>query len=275
MVTAPPCYHRLMLRGSVWAGALILTASVAVAADSREALARARALYNQRQFDAALLAAEEARRSPERADSADLIAARSYLERYRASATAEDLISARERLRRIEPGWFTPSERLEFLIGLGETLYFEQASGAAAVIFESLLAGRYDMPTAARERVLDWWASALDRDALSRPGIERQGVYQKIRDRMTEEIAANPGSGAASYWASAAARGQGDLQAAWDAAQAGWLRAVFSSDRGASLRDDLERLVQRAIIPERARILAQPPEKLTAEWEQFKEKWSR
>ena len=76
------------------------------------------------------------------------------------------------------------------------------------------------------------------------------------------------------YWLSAAARGQGDLQAAWDAAQAGWVRASLSPTRGPALRNDLDRLMHRAIVPERSRILAQPPETLIAEWEQFKEKWS-
>ena len=94
----------------------------------------------------------------------------------------------------------------------------------------------------ARERVLDWWASAIDREAKPRPDIERQGVYQRIRTRMDEELATHPGSGAAAYWIAAAARAQGDLQAAWDAAQAGWVRARLGSDKGAALRSDLDRL---------------------------------
>jgi hypothetical protein len=254
---------------------IFLTVVPASAADSRDVLAKARAFYNQGQFDAALTAADEARRNPERADGADLIAARAYLERYRTTAVGDDLVSARERLGRINPSRFTAGERLEFVVGLGETLYFDDASGAAAVIFESVLAGPSELPARARERVLDWWASALDHDARSRPDIERQGVYQRIRDRMAKELAANPGNVAAAYWAAAAARGQGDLQAAWDAVQAAWVKASMAGDREAALRDDLDRLVARALVPERARMLAQPPEQLTAEWEQFKEKWVR
>jgi hypothetical protein len=92
---------------------------------------------------------------------------------------------------------------------------------------------------------------------------------------MTQELASNPASSTAAYWVAAAARGQGNLQAAWDAVQAGWVRAPLAPDRGAALRGDLDRLVQRVIVPERARILAQPPETLLAEWERFKEKWNK
>ena len=41
------------------------------------------------------------------------------------------------------------------------------------------------------------------------------------------------------------------------------------------LRDDLDQLVLRAIIPERARILAQSPDSLRLEWERFKERWQK
>jgi hypothetical protein len=92
---------------------------------------------------------------------------------------------------------------------------------------------------------------------------------------MANELAENPASSAAAYWAAAAARGQGDLQGAWDAAQAAWVRAPLTADHGASLRGDLDRLVERAIVPERARLLAQPADLLRQEWERFKERWSR
>jgi hypothetical protein len=254
-------------------GALLFAAS-ATAGEQRDPLFRARLLYNQRQFRAALEAAEEAGRNPAHADGADLIAARAYLERYRETGAPDDLTNARERLRRIHPHRFTPRERSEFIVGLGETLFFDDASGAAADVFESVLASE-ELADLGRERVLDWWASALDRDARPRPDLERQVVYQKIRDRMTQELGGNPASSTAAYWVAAAARGQGDLQAAWDAVQAGWVRAPLAPDHGAALRGDLDRLVQRVIVPERARILAQPPETLLAEWERFKEKWNK
>ena len=73
----------------------------------------------------------------------------------------------------------------------------------------------------ARERALDWWATAIDRDARPRSELERQPMYARIHERMQEELGSSPSSAVAAYWLSASARGQGDLQAAWDAAQAG------------------------------------------------------
>jgi hypothetical protein len=245
------------------------------AAPPDDPLARARQLYNQRQFAQAIQVAEQARLAPARADAADLITARAYLERFRDSAASDDLTNARERLRRLNPDRFGPRERTEYIIGLGETLYFDNAFGAAAIVFDSVLQSGDVNSGPAREQVLDWWATALDRDTRPRPEIDRQVVYQRMRTRLQDELAVNPTSGAAIYWLAAAARAQGDLQAAWDAAQAGWVRAPMVSDHGAALRADLDRLVERAIVPERARILAQPPESLRGEWERFKARWSR
>ncbi|SRR5216684_811108 len=262
-----------MCRLAAAVAVLLVLAAPAFSADSRDPLDRARILYNQRQFEDAVKAADEARRLPMQADRADLIAARAYLERFRESSLPDDLTHARERLRGITPDKFSAGERIELIVGLGETLYFEHASGAAAAVFESVLLSFGDLSGEARERVLDWWASALDQDARARAEIERQSVYQRVRERMVDELAANPASSTAPYWAAAAARGQGDLQAAWDAAQAGWVRSPLTREHGIPLRADLEQLVQKAIVPERARVLARPPETIRAEWEQFKEMW--
>jgi hypothetical protein len=263
-----------MYRVAFALSALVLWTHVAVAADSHDPLDRARTLYNQRQFEAAVSAADEARKLPQQADGADLIAARAYLERFRESLAGDDLIHARERLRAINPEKFSARERIEFIVGLGETLYFEGASGAAAAVFESVLVAGGELADEARERVLDWWASALDQDARPRPEIERQTVYQRVRDRMALELAMNPASGTAPYWTAAAARGQGDLQAAWDAAQAAWVRAPLTRDHGVTLRHDLEVLVEKAIVPERARVVGRPPESLMTEWDAFKAMWT-
>ncbi len=252
-----------------------LVAASAGAAD--DPLARARILYNQRQFEAAVIAADQARLTPARADSGDLVAARSFLERYRENAAAGDLVHARERLRRLDPQKLPPRERVEYIVGLGETLFFDGAFGAAAQVFESILipAPQGVLEQSARERVLDWWATALDREAKPRPELERQTTYQRVRARMDEELAARPSSTAAAYWLAAAAQAQGDLQSAWSAAQAGWVRAPLTADRGAALRADLDRLVLRAIVPDRARVLGQPADALRLQWEQFKERWTR
>jgi hypothetical protein len=92
---------------------------------------------------------------------------------------------------------------------------------------------------------------------------------------MEDELATRPGSGTASYWLSAAARSQGDAQAAWDAALAAWVRAPLMLDHGARLREDIDQLVLRAIVPDRAKATAQPPESLRQQWEQFKSRWDK
>jgi tetratricopeptide (TPR) repeat protein len=258
------------------AAALAVIVAAARPAFADDPLARARLLYNQKQFEAAVTAAEQARLMPARADAADLVAARAYLERYRSSLASDDLTNARDRLRRIDPQRFAPRERTEYVVGLGETLYFDGAYGAAAAVFDSVLQSRDSASTDARDRVLDWWATALDREAKPRPEMDRQTVYVRIRSRMEDELALRPASGTAAYWLAAAARAQGDQQTAWDAAQAGWVRsALAGGERGATLRADLDRLVLRGIVPDRARATAQSPDALRAQWEQFKERWRR
>lgn len=248
-------------------------AASASAAD--DPLAKARQLYNQRDYVAAVNAAEQARLIPTRADAADLIAARAYLERYRDSGAADDLTNARERLRRLNPERFIARERTEYIVGLGEALYFDGAFGAAATVFESVLQSPDLLVGGQREHVLDWWATSLDRDARPRPEMDRPPIYQRMRERLEAELALHPGSSAAAYWLAAAARSQGDLQAAWDLAQAGWVRAPLAPDRGAALRADLDRLVLRVLVPERAKVSAQPADQLRAQWERFKTQWMK
>ena len=61
---------------------------------------------------------------------------------------------------------------------------------------------------------------------------------------------------------------------AWDAAQAGWVRAPLTGDRGAALRADLDRLVVSAIVPDRASVRATARRiALRSQWEQFKDRW--
>jgi hypothetical protein len=260
-----------------------LVASVAVAVAARVApvraaddpLSRARVLYNQGQFEAAVNAAELARLLPGQADSADLVAARAYLERYRVSAMSDDMTNARERLRRLDPQRLAPRERLEYVVGLGEALYLDQSFGAASAVFDSVLQAGELLATSSRDRVLDWWADSLERDGRRRPEMDRRLVYQRIRGRMEEELAVHSGSSTAAYWLAAAARGQGDIQAAWDAAQAAWVRSPLTTDKGVALREDVDRLMLRAIIPDRAKVSAQSPESIRAQWEQFKERWKR
>jgi hypothetical protein len=53
------------------------------------------------------------------------------------------------------------------------------------------------------------------------------------------------------------------------------VRAPLTSDRGVTLRADIDRLVLRAIVPDRAKVTAQTPDSLRQQWEQFKERWAK
>jgi hypothetical protein len=253
----------------------VLLAAPAHAADDRDPLTRARQLYNEARFEAAIVAADQSRSTPQRAAVADLIAARAYLERFRATASPDDLESARERLRRIDPQRFSVRERSELIVGLGEALFFGGQYGAAAELFRGVITREGDLDVVDREKVLDWWASALDRQAGPRSELERQAVYQRIRDRMREELGQHPASGVAAYWIAAASRGAGDLTGAWASAEAAWVRAPLAPDHGAALRADLDRLMTHAIIPDRAKALAQPADVLLATWQEFKARWEK
>jgi hypothetical protein len=100
-----------------------------------------------------------------------------------------------------------------------------------------------------------------------------------VFDRMEQALADDPGSVAANYWLVASARAVGDLDRAWQAAMAAWVRSMLSPDRGGALRADLDRLVLTSIIPERAREVAtsgnerQAADTMVTAWEQFKTDW--
>jgi hypothetical protein len=259
----------------------VLMASAPVALRAADPIAEARRLYNLGQYDSAVKLATEGLAVPGRANEARVVLGRVHLERYRQSADPADLAAARDALRTVEPAKLEPRARVELLIGLAEALYLEERYGAAADLFESVFERSAELGPAAHERVLDWWATAMDRQAQRRPADDRPALYGRTLSRMREEIASSPGSTAAGYWLAAAARASGYLDAAWHAAMAGWVRAALADDRGAALRADLDRLVVQAIIPERAIKLAGAEDATTArtsmlsEWELFKATWSK
>lgn len=241
-------------------------------------LARARQLYNAGNQDAAIAAAKEAQADVKVADAARIVLARAYLERFRVGANREDLDAAREVLQTVRPERLAPRDRLDLALGFGEALYLDGAYGAAAEMFEPLLDAAQLGPTA-RERVIDWWASALDSQARGRPTAERTLYYRRIVERMDAELKTDTGLGVASYWLAAGALGMGDAARAWQAAVAGWVRTA-STDRGAATRADLDRLMSDAIIPDRVRRLSLPGREVAAaatelrdEWELVKQKW--
>ena len=259
---------------------LLLLCLVPIDAGAQDALRESRRLYNSADYDAAERAVRVALQQPAHANAAKVILGRVQLERFRQSANPEHLAEARAALRDVDPLLLDDRERLELTIGFGEALFLEDRFAAAAEMLLPVLDRASVLGGAAHERVLDWWATAIDRYAQARPAAERPAHYLRIADRMRDELATDPGLGAASYWQVAAARASGDLDRAWAAALAAGVRAGLARDRGAALRGDLERLMLQGIIPERAtRISPRDPAGtitgLTNEWEAFKASWSR
>jgi hypothetical protein len=248
------------------------------AARKPDPLVAARQFYNLAQYDLAISAAHEAASRPASLSSARLIMGRSRLERFRHSSVTKDLDDARADLRGVDPQVLDPRERIELQVGLGELLYFEDRFGAAAELLAPIVEQAPTLAPDARARAVDWWATALDRQAQSLPAAERPPVYARLMERMEEELRRDPGSAPAGYWIAAAARASGDLDRAWSAAMAGWIRGTLARDRGMALRADLEKLVTEGIIPDRAskaplRERRQVQTTLTAEWDAFKKVW--
>jgi hypothetical protein len=260
--------------------ATIVLALLLAAPPDRGDLARARQAYNSGEYDAAIAAALEARKAPALSSAASLVLARAHLERYRTSADSSDLASARGALAEIRAIDLDARGRLELVIGLGQSLYLDDQFGPAAQLFDSALASGALLERVARERLIDWWATAMDRLAQVRDWSDRDAIYRRVTGRMESALGDDPVSSSASYWLVAGARGAGDLDRAWDAAIAAWVRSSYGADRGDALRSDLDRLVVQALIPERARELAGTGDaapvatRLRDEWEDLKQKWA-
>src|SRR5437763_7494200 len=117
----------------------ILLASCSAYAAEPPALARARALYNAADYDGAIAAAATARTQATASDAAALVEARAHLERYRRTADATDLSAARDALNAIRPVVLSPRDQIDFLIGLGQSLYLTDLFGPAADLFDTAL----------------------------------------------------------------------------------------------------------------------------------------
>lgn len=247
-----------------------------------EPLAQARTLYNAEDYDAAIAAARAVIDDhPDQRTGALLLLGRSFLERHRITADPEDLAEARRALRDVDPGVLGDRGRVDLVVGLGQALYLDGAYRAAAALFAAALEQTAWLSPVGREKVADWWSTAMDRYAQTREPDERDDVYVALQERMEVHLGRFPDSSAAPYWMTAAALARGELDLAWQLALAAWVRAPFTPDRGAALRADVDRLVVRALVPERVKRLAVQPvgpdaaNSLLAEWELAKEKWTR
>jgi hypothetical protein len=265
-------------RGAALFTVLVILFCGVPAAAQRAELAKARAAYNRQEFDQAIQAALTAQKVGVTADAATVVLSRAYLERYRQRANPADLAAARAQLGTVRVANLDSRDHVDFMMALGEALFFEDDFGAAAAMFESGIDIALAQGAATGEAMLDWWGSAIERQAESLEREERAAVFVRMRDRMTRELARNPGSAAAAYWSVVAARGAGDALGAWDAAIAAWVRARLAASRSAQLRADLDKLVLDGIIPDRVRALpqdkrGQTESDLRTEWAILKERW--
>lgn len=270
--------QRVSGRVALWA---LLAALLAAPAAAQSPIDGARQLYNQGRLDAAIKLAARLRNDPAQMAVANLILGRAYLERFRQSADRADLVAARQALGAVKPAGLGEREQVEYLVGLGESLYLEESYGAAAQIFLSAFEHGQRLGPRGFDRLFDWWATSLDRLAQSGMTEDRDALYTEIVARAQDALASLPGATAPAYWIVVATRSLGEPMQAWDAAVAGWVRAPLADDHGAALRADLDRLVLQAIIPERARDMASTDRDreraaatLRATWEELKKEWS-
>ena len=231
-------------------GALLLVSPGLAAAQND--LARARAFYNEGHFDEAISAATNAGRRPASAASATLIIARSRLERFRRLGDPQDLATARTELVSLNPRTLAPQEAIDWQIGVGTALFLENQIGPASEMFNSILqVARTLLSATEYDKLLEWWGATLSRLAEGMTGDGRRHAYARLHAVTKLELDRNPLSRPATYWTVVSSRGTGDLEAAWGAAVAGWIRAGDEKDSG-PLRADLERFVTQTLIPERA-----------------------
>jgi hypothetical protein len=264
-----------------WITALTMIAACTITGVARAAeppaLAKARTLYNESNFEGAIDAAAVSRRQAGWADASALVIGRSHLERYRQRRDPKDLAAAREALITVRLAMLMPRDQVDLIIGLGLSLYHGEVFGAAGNLFDTALTRGTMLPPRDRRQLLDWWATALDRQAQAGPADRRRAVFERIAARMDEELKQDPGGAVALYWRAVATRGAGDLSGAWDYAIAGWVQSTLEPDTSESLRGDLDRLVQQALIPERSRLLTRDPQEavstLRNEWELVKQQW--
>jgi hypothetical protein len=268
---------RMRLRTALLA-VCILLAAVHVEGAEPPSLIRARTLYNAADYDGAIAAALIARQQSTPPDAAALVLGRAHLERYRLRTDVADLDAARSTLATVRAATLDARDQLDLLIGLGQSLFFSSDYGAAAELFDAALARESLLDERDRLMLLDWWASALDREAQVRPAEGRAPLFERILARMEIELRQMPWNGPANYWLAVAARGIGDVDRAWSAAIAGWVRSNLGPEPMPSLRADLDRLVIEALVPERARTrpgrdFEDTAIGLRAEWDAIKELW--
>ena len=214
-------FRVLILLGTI--GTSLLAGSD-VSAAAPDPLGVARRLYNLGQYDRALEAAREAAANPATAASARLVIGRINLERYRQSYQTADLDEAHAVLKAIDPQTLDARERVELQVGLAELLYFDEQFRCRR---GTLRSGAGCILGARRRRPTGGCSTGGRPHSIARRSRRRIASPRTngSSSRMEQELRHDPSSGPAAYWLAAASRGAGDLDRAWAAASAGWIRA--------------------------------------------------
>src|SRR5205085_5107436 len=131
-------------------------------------------------------------------------------------------------------------EAIEWQIGVGTALFLEGQLGPASEIFVTLLpSARARLSTEEFQKLLDWMGTAMSRLAESLTGDARKRAYEQLHDDARHELERNPFSPPATYWTVVSLRGMGDLDGAWNAAVAGWVR-MSGHPEGRQFQSDLD-----------------------------------
>ena len=161
--------------------ALLVGAPVPLFAQTARAdLAKARTLYNQKQFDEAIAVATQARRQADIADMAAIVLARAHLERYRERSDPSDLGAAREALSAVRATTLDVRDQTELILALGQSLFLEDDFGAAAEMLESGLERATTADPALSEAMMEWWGSSIERLAGTKSRDPRHALFRRL-----------------------------------------------------------------------------------------------
>lgn len=274
---------------TAFAAALVLAAITALPQTTPvDPLTLARQRYNEQQYDEAIQLATAARGLPASANVASLVLAHAHLERFRdrrrEAPDPADLAAARDAIKQVDASRLRGQNAVEYNMGMGELMYLEGETlflpdryGTAAEFFQLAMIQTQPRGGEALEPIFEWWANSLDRQAQFGPENDRKPLYARILQGAEAHVAGHVTSAVAAYWTAAAARGAGDLDRAFAAAAAGWLRAPHLGRAGAKLRLDLDKLMTQVILRERANRDENDPvaayNALRTQWDLLKNQW--
>ena len=177
-------------------------------------------------------------RSRRRACTRDFAAAHHRSSRPRALSVHRRpgrLVAGARRTPDVDPAALELRDRMDLVIGLGETLFFDEHYRAAADFFESTLDHGQLLGTGgARPGArLVGHGGRSPRARRCRPAIAAE-AFDRLIARM--EGGAPPRaatSAAAAYWLAAAAFARGHVDRAWNAAIAGYVRGLLATQTAA------------------------------------------